>query len=96
MRQTSIKSVQDWNDWDGKVIQYELCKRLKFDHTTKWYIQKPESIQEKGAHKILRDFYLPAVHLISVRRPDLVLRKKKRKEREFAILRIWPFWRTTK
>ena len=26
-------------DWVGKVIHWELCKKLKFDHTTKWYIQ---------------------------------------------------------
>ena len=24
------------HNWVGKVIHWELCKRLKFDHTTKW------------------------------------------------------------
>ena len=28
-------------DWSGKVIHWELCKRLKVDHTN-----KPESVQE--------------------------------------------------
>ena len=31
----------------------ELCKKLKFDHNTKWYMHKPESIQENKEHKIL-------------------------------------------
>ena len=29
------------HDREGKVILWELCKKLKFDHTTKWYIHKP-------------------------------------------------------
>ena len=30
----------------GRVIQWELWKKLKFHHTTKWYIHKPEYVQE--------------------------------------------------
>ena len=26
--------------WVGKVIHWELCKKLKFDHITKWYMYK--------------------------------------------------------
>ena len=29
---TGVKSK---NDWVGKVIRWELCKRFKFDHITK-------------------------------------------------------------
>ena len=29
-----------------KVIHRELCNRLKFGHTDKWYIHKPESVQK--------------------------------------------------
>ena len=36
-----------------KVPHRELCKQLKCDHTDKWYIYKPESVQEI---KILWDF----------------------------------------
>ena len=35
----------------GKVIHWELCNKLKFDHSTKWY--KPESVLEKKTHKFL-------------------------------------------
>ena len=44
MKKTSIKGIQDL--WVGKGIHWELCKRLKFDHTTKWFMHQPESILE--------------------------------------------------
>ena len=31
----------------GKVIHWELCNRLKFGHTEKWYMHKPEPVLEK-------------------------------------------------
>ena len=34
------------HDWVGKVILGKLCKRLRFDHTTIWYLHKPEFIRE--------------------------------------------------
>ena len=40
-------------DWVGKLIHRELRKKLKFDHTDKWYMHKPESVLEM--HKILWD-----------------------------------------
>ena len=43
-------------NWVGKVIHWELCKKLKFDHTTKWYMHKSESFLENEMHKILWDF----------------------------------------
>ena len=39
-----------------KVIDWELCKRLKFDNITKWHWPKPETVLENETHKILRDF----------------------------------------
>ena len=26
------------HDWMGKVIHWELCKNVEFDHTNKWYM----------------------------------------------------------
>ena len=66
------------HDWVGKVIQWELCKRPKFDQTTKWYIHKPESVLENGTHKILWDFEIQTDHLIPARKADLELIKKKK------------------
>ena len=36
-----------------KVIHRELSKKLRFDHTIKWYIHKPESVKENETYKIL-------------------------------------------
>ena len=55
MQQTSTK-FKTRHDWVGKVIHWELCKRLKGDQTTKCYKHKSESVQENETHKILWDF----------------------------------------
>ena len=48
--------IPNKHDWVGKVIHWELCKKKKFDHTSKWYIHKPESVLENEIYKILLDF----------------------------------------
>ena len=67
------------HDWVEKVIPWELCNRLKFDHTDKYFMNKPESDQENVSKKILRDFEIKTYHLIPARRPDLVIINKKRR-----------------
>ena len=47
-----------------------LRKKLKFDHTNKWYMHKPESV--------LSDFEIQTDHLISARQPNLVILNKKK------------------
>ena len=59
------------HDWIGKVIYWELCKRLEFDHTSKWYMHKPKPIQENKTHKILWYFEIQTNHLIQTIRLDL-------------------------
>ena len=66
-------------DWVGKVIHYELCKRLNIDHIDKFYPHKRESVLENEMHKILWDFEILLDHLILVRRPDLILINKKKR-----------------
>ena len=34
------------DEWVRKVIYYELSKKLKSDHTNKWFMYNPESVQE--------------------------------------------------
>ena len=41
-RKLAQKEYKTKHDWVGKVIHWELCKGLKFDHTSKLYIHKPE------------------------------------------------------
>ena len=75
------KRVQKENkirhDWVGKVIYLESCKRLKFDQTNKWYVHKPECVRGNEKYKILWDFEIQTIKIISARRPDLLLINKK-------------------
>ena len=77
-------------DWVGKVIHWEMCKKFKFDHTNKWYIHNPAPVLENDTHKLLWDFDIQTDHLISARRPDLIIinkrKKKKRKSPKLSTL----------
>ena len=65
------------HDWAGKVIHWELCKKLKFYHTNKWYMHNPESVLENETHKLVWDFEIQTDHLISARRSEQVIINKK-------------------
>ena len=87
MQQISAKEYKSGHDWVGKVIHWELCKKLNFDHSTKWYMHKPESVLENETHKILWDFEIQTNHRIPTGRPELVIvyktnKKKKKKEKK--------------
>ena len=56
-----------------KVIQWELGKKLKFDHTNKWYIHNRESALESEMHKHPWHFEIQTDPLISARKPDLAM-----------------------
>ena len=56
----------------GKVIHWELCKKLKFDSANKWYMHNVESVQENETLRILWDFEIQKYHQISTWRSDLV------------------------
>ena len=40
------KEYKTRHDWVGMVIHWEMCKKFKFDHTNKWYIQDPAPVLE--------------------------------------------------
>ena len=40
-------------DWVGKVIHWELFKKLKFDLMKKWYMHNPESFLENETQSSL-------------------------------------------
>ena len=67
------------------MIQWEICKKFKFDHSNKWYTHNPAFVLENDTHKFLWDFDIHANHLISARRSDLInnqpQKKKKKKKR---------------
>ena len=53
MQQISTERVQDWV---GKVIHWLMCKKFRFDHTNKWYMNNPAPVLENDTHKLLWDF----------------------------------------
>ena len=63
-------------DWVGKIIHWEMCKKFKFDHTNKWYMHNPAPVLENNTHKLQWDFDIHTDHLISTRRPDLIIINK--------------------
>ena len=42
-------------DWVSKVIHRKLCKKFKFEHTTKWYMHNSASVLENETHKLQWD-----------------------------------------
>ena len=59
----------------------------------KWYMHNPVPVLENDTHKVLWDFDIHRDHLISARRPDLIITNKKK--REFAKLSTLLSRRTT-
>ena len=61
-----------------------MCKKLKFGHTKKWYMHNPAPVQENDTHKLLWDFDVQTDHLISARRPDLIIINKQKKKKKIC------------
>ena len=61
-----------------------MCKKLKFDHANKLYMHNPEPVLENETHKLLWDFDIQTDHLISARRPDLIIINKKKKKKKIC------------
>ena len=73
------KEYKARHDWVGKLINWEMCLKFKFDHTNKWYMHKPAPVLKNDTHKLLWDFNIQTDHLIPARRPDrIIINKKKR------------------
>ena len=60
------------------MIHGEICKKLKFDNTNKWYIHNPAAVIENDTHKLLWDCNIQTDHIIPDRRLDLIIINKKR------------------
>ena len=52
------------------------CKKFIFEDTN---VHKRESVLKNETHKILWDFEIQTDHLISAKRPDLVIDNKKKR-----------------
>ena len=74
------KEYKTRHDWVGNVIHWETCKKFKFDHANKCHMHNPAPVLENNTHKLLWDFDINTDHLISVRRPDIIIINKKKKK----------------
>ena len=81
LAQKEYKTTYDWVD---KEIHWEMCKKIKFDHTNKWYMHNPASVLKNDTQKLLWDFDIQTDHLISIK-----------KKRELAKLWTLLSWLTT-
>ena len=71
------KEYKDRHDLVGKVIHWEMCKEFQFDHANNWHMHNPAPVLENDTHKLLWDFDIQTDHLISARRPALIIINKK-------------------
>ena len=70
------KEYKARQDWVGKLIHWEMCKKFKFDHANKWYMHNSAPVLENNTLKLLWDFDIQTDNLISARTPDLITIKK--------------------
>ena len=80
------KEYKARHDSVGKVIHWEMYKKFRFDHANKWYMHNPALVLENDTNKLLWDFDSQTDHLISARRPDLIIINKKRKSAKLSTL----------
>ena len=73
------KEYKTRHGWVGKVSPWEMYKKLKFDHTNKWYMHNQAPVLENYTHKLQWDFDIYTDHLISARRPDLIIINKQKR-----------------
>ena len=65
-------------DWMGKLIYLELRKWVRYYYADKWYINKPETVQENKTHKFLWDFEIQKDQSIPARKRDQELINKNK------------------
>ena len=67
----------------GRVLEtWEHLLSLKLQWKIISYIHNPARVLENDTHKLLWDFDIQMDHLISARRPDLIIIKKKKKKKK--------------
>ena len=76
------KEYKAGHDLVGLVIHWEMCEKFKFDHANKWYMHNSAAVLENDTYKLLWDFDIQTDHLISARKPDLIIINKKKKKEE--------------
>ena len=84
------KESKTRNNCVGKVIHWQFCKKFIFDHTNKWYMHKPASALKNEIHNLQFHFDMQTYHLISTRRPHLIITKKENLQNCALCYPGWP------
>ena len=79
------KEYKARHDWVGKMIDWEMSKKFKFDHANKWYMHNPAPVLEDDTHKLLWDFDIQTDHLILATRPDLIIINKEKTDHRIKL-----------
>ena len=64
--------------WVHNVFNRKFCKKVKFDYTNKWCMQNPKSVLENEMEKIFDDIVIETDYLLPIKRPGIVIIKKKK------------------
>ena len=51
-----VQKYKTRHDCVSKEIDWEMCRKFKFDHTNKWSMNNPAPVLENDTHKFLWDF----------------------------------------
>ena len=89
-RELTQREYKTRHDWVGKVVHWELCKKLKFNYTTKWYMYKSESILVNETRKILLEFKMQPSNHHEKSRLSKKKKKKEKKENLSSTRFCWP------
>ena len=71
------KEYKRRNDWIGRKIHWEVCRKYGLDTKDRWFEHEPQSVCENEEYKILWDFSIQTDHVIESRRPDMIIVEKK-------------------
>ena len=72
------KEYKTRHHWATKVINWEMCKKFKFDLKNKWYMHNSVPVLKNDMHKLLRDFDIHTDHLILAWRSDFIIINNKK------------------
>ena len=83
------KEYKTKRDWVGKLIHWDMCKKLRFDSTNKRYMHNPASVLENDTHKLRWDFSIQTDYLISAIRPDIIINKAAPANHRIKLKQTW-------
>ena len=74
------KEYRRRHDTVAKALHWDILRQKGFPHEPQWYKHDPEAVVENDKFKILWDFTIQTDHIISARRPDIVVIDKQEKK----------------